>query len=92
MKPVKTGTALHEQNGVAIPIPAAIPCPLIELTFSICARTFSASIYERRKTAAVVIAARRHKSPIEWEIKNARESAAFELSPVNLDSKNEPNQ
>jgi hypothetical protein len=52
----------------------------------------SASINERRKTAAVVIAARRLKSPIECEIKNASESAVFVLSPENRDFKNEPNQ
>jgi hypothetical protein len=49
-------------------------------------------MYERRKTAAVVIAARRLISPMEWEMKNASESATFALSPANRDFKNESNQ
>jgi hypothetical protein len=49
-------------------------------------------MYERRKTAAVVIAARRLTSPMECEMKKARESAAVSLSPANRDFRNESNQ
>ena len=77
-KPTKTGTALHEQNGVTTPADAAIKLPTPGRLPPKKARVLSIVMYERRIVTTKVIPTSSRIILVESKKKNLVDSPTFE--------------